>query len=167
MDVAASARYNASGTYGTTSITTATTGAEIVVAFASLANGTAWQNYTCTDPATLVEEADSANGATCSLAIADAVKASAGATGASNALPLPTPGVNAGILLALRPIKVRRITNVGAGYEIGLAHKERTTKLSANVEYNPAHKARTSKIAVMVEYAVPTSRVLGPALQSN
>lgn len=95
-------RHNASGTYGTTSITPVTNGAVVLAAFCSYANGTAWGSESVATGPTLTEHFDAPNSTYCSIAIADGVLATAAATGASNATPV-TAAINGGMLFAIRP----------------------------------------------------------------
>lgn len=102
LDVAVSARINASGTTGTTSITPVTGASMIVGAFASLANGATWTaEAVATNPGALTEQVDSAYSTYLSLAVAIAPQKAAAATGASSAT-MSTNAANAGILLAIR-----------------------------------------------------------------
>lgn len=102
MDVASSSRLNASTVRGTLGVTTVHDGAMVIAAYASLANGTLWSAESVATSPTLVERGDAANSTYCSLAIADGIKATAGATGASTAT-MATAVANEGILVALRP----------------------------------------------------------------
>lgn len=104
LDTNVSVRDNASGTYGTTGITTVTNGDMIVAAFGSYvaASTYTWANESCATIGTLTERFDNKNSTYCSIAIADKLMATAGATGNSTATP--TSGQNnGGILLALKP----------------------------------------------------------------
>jgi hypothetical protein len=111
-DVAPSVRSNTSPTNGTTSITTVTNNAMVIAAFASLANGATWTFELVTSP-TLAEIADAANSTFCSIAVADAILATAGATGGSTAT-MSSNANNAAILFALRPPTVVPTTTTQA-----------------------------------------------------
>jgi hypothetical protein len=100
--VAASVRLNASGTLGTTAITTIGASAMVVAAYAGLASGNTWSAESCATTGSLTERFDAANSTFISLAIADKVQASAGTTGVSTAT-MSTAGVNGGLLICLRP----------------------------------------------------------------
>lgn len=101
-DVAATARANASGSSGTTSITTVTNNSMVIAAFAALASGATWSAEAMATAPTITERADAANSTFCSVAFADGILATAGSTGASSAT-ISSAGNNAGILLAIRP----------------------------------------------------------------
>jgi len=109
MDVIGSAQINASGTTGTTSITTVTNGAQVVAGFAALSSGVAndWTTEAVTTSPTLVEFFDSNNSTYCSIGIADGTKTTAGSTGTSS-VTMTTATANAAILLALRPSLPKR-----------------------------------------------------------
>ena len=117
LDVAVSARINASGTTGTTGITTGKNGCKVVAAFGALASGSTWSAEACATGPTLGELSDEANSTYCSIALADGNQAAAGATGASSAT-MGTAGANAALLIALRPATVTPgallLTGVGA-----------------------------------------------------
>jgi hypothetical protein len=110
IDVTASARINASGTTGTTSITTVTNGAMIVGGFAALASGATWTVESTATAGALTEQADGANSTFCSIAIADKLLTTAGATGVSSAT-MSAAGANGGILVALRPAVKQKVTD--------------------------------------------------------
>jgi hypothetical protein len=77
----------------------------IIGAFASLASGATWSNeQVATNPGALTEQADSAFSTYLSLAIADGLQSTAGATGVSTSTMSGTAGNNAGALVSLRPI---------------------------------------------------------------
>ena len=123
VDVAASARLNASGTTGTASITPGTAQTMIVAGYAALASGSTWSaEAVASNPGSLAEQYDGANSTYCSLAIAHnrQTGATAVATGDSSAT-MGTSGNNAGIMLALRPvittlpIKLATSANIAAG----------------------------------------------------
>lgn len=102
MDVTPSARVNASGTYGTTSITTVTDNAWVIAGYAFTANNYTWSAESVATSPTLAERTEAAYSTYMDIAVADGNKASAGATGASTATP-STAAVNGGALVALRP----------------------------------------------------------------
>jgi hypothetical protein len=126
LDTAVSVRNNASGTYGTTGITTVTDGDMVIAAFGSYvaANPTYnWSSESCATIGALNERFDNKNGAACSIAIADILMTTHGATGNSNATPY-SGKANAGILLALKPAEINTIRlsiskNGGAYTEVG------------------------------------------------
>ena len=103
LDTTVSTRSNASGTYGTLGITTVTNNTMIIGAFGIIATGTTtWSAESCATIGALTEQFDAAYAGYCSIAVADKLLATAGATGASTATP-STANVNCGILLALKP----------------------------------------------------------------
>lgn len=120
LDTSVSVRDNASGTYGTLSITTITDGAMILAAFGSYvaASTYSWTNENCATIGALTEEFDNKNSTYCSIAVADKLLATAGPTGASTATP--TSGQNnGGILLALKPLVIIEGTVSGSGIGAG------------------------------------------------
>lgn len=105
-----SGRQNASGTYGTTTITPSTNNTMIIAAFGSYANNTTWSSeQVATNPGTLSEKGDGANSTYLSIAVACAAQGLAAATGASTATPV-TGGNNGGLLFALVPAAVPGVT---------------------------------------------------------
>jgi hypothetical protein len=107
------ASINASGTTGTTALTTSVNLGMIIAGFASLANGSLWSAEAVASGPTLTERADSANSTFLSLAIADGTQTTAGSTGASSAT-MATAGANAAILVGLA-IKVDRFLGAAPG----------------------------------------------------
>jgi hypothetical protein len=107
------ARINASGTTGTTALTTSVNLGMIIAGFASLANGSLWSAEAVASGPTLTERADSANSTFLSLAIADGTQTTAGSTGASSAT-MATAGANAAILVGLA-IKVDSFLGAAPG----------------------------------------------------
>ena len=105
LDVAISARINASGTTGAPTISTTTAGAQIIAAFASLANSATWSGEAVATSPTIAEiiGADNANSTYCSLALADGLQTSSGPTGASSAT-MSTNAANGAVLVALRQL---------------------------------------------------------------
>ena len=104
-DCTATARSNASGTTGTTSITPVTSGAWVVGGFAATSSGSqTWSAEACaTDPTTLTEQQESAYSTYHNLAVCAAAQtAGPQATGASSGT-MSTNGVNTAGLMALRP----------------------------------------------------------------
>lgn len=124
-----SARLNASGTVGTTSITPASSGDMIVAAYAAMANGSTWSAESTTSPGGLTERADSANSTYCSLAIADGTQTTAGATGVSTAT-MATAGTNAAILLAIRANQTHAYAGSGSVANSGTATTSHTTNFT-------------------------------------
>lgn len=102
MDVTPSARINASGTYGTTSITPVTANNWVIAGFGFTANNYTWSAEQVATSPTLTERTETAYSTYMDIAIADGTQSSAGSTGASSATP-STGAVNGGVLLALRP----------------------------------------------------------------
>ena len=72
LDGAISVRLNASGTTGTTAVTTLRPGDLLVGGFAALASGSTWSAETTATAGALAEISDSANSTFCSLATASA-----------------------------------------------------------------------------------------------
>jgi hypothetical protein len=104
LDTTVSVRNNASGTYGTSGITTVTDGSMVIAAFGSYvaASTYTWASESCATLGSLTERFDNKNSTYCSIAVADKLMTIAGVTGASTATP--TSGQNnGGILLALKP----------------------------------------------------------------
>ena len=95
-----SARINASGTTGTTSITTTSDGELVIGAFAALASGATWSAETTATLGALTERSDNANSTYCSIATATATQTTAGVVGASSAT-MSTAGANGAILLSV------------------------------------------------------------------
>jgi hypothetical protein len=97
-------RQNASGTTGTTSITTTAINEMVIGAFASSANGATWSSETTGTMGTLIgtEWVDSAYSTYSSIAVAGKIWTSSGSTGASSAT-MSANTTNCGILLALKP----------------------------------------------------------------
>ncbi len=115
LDCSVSVRHNASGTYGTLQITTATNNAMVIAAFCSYVAASTynWTAEKC-GSTNLNEQFDNKNSTYCSIAVADLLWATAGATGASTATPT-TGQINAGILLALKPLVIVEGTASGSG----------------------------------------------------
>ena len=105
LDGTLTAQVNATGTTGTTAVTTTTAGDLIVGAFAGLASGNTWSGETTATAGALSEIFDSANSTFCSIAVATRTQAAAGTTGASSAT-MGTAGANGGILLAIKAAPV-------------------------------------------------------------
>jgi hypothetical protein len=105
MDVTPSARYNASGTTGSTTITAVTDGNWVVGGFGTLTSGSyTWSaEAVATNPGSLGTDIESAYSTYLDLAVAHAVQTgTAGATGASSGT-MSTAGNNACALVCLRP----------------------------------------------------------------
>ena len=102
LDTTVSVRYNNSGTTGTTSITSTTANDMLIAAFTSSANGCTWSNERCATAGTMTEVFDAAYSSYSSIAIAQLLWSSTGATGVSSAT-MNTNTTNEGILLALHP----------------------------------------------------------------
>jgi len=103
-------RYNSSGTTGTTGLTTGADNSIVIGAFGTGANGSTWSNEACaTDPSSLNELYDSAYSNYVSLAVAAAIKTTAGATGDSSAT-MSTPDTNVAGLCALAPAGTATVT---------------------------------------------------------
>ena len=101
LDGTLTARLNASGTTGTTAVTTVYAGDLVVGAFAALAAASTWSAETTATAGALSEVFNAGYSTYCRLAVATLTQAAAGSTGASSAT-MGTAGANAGILLAIK-----------------------------------------------------------------
>lgn len=126
IDVTSTARSNASGTTGAATLTTVTNGAMVVAGFVGLATGNTWSAEAVATSPTLTEFTDSANSTFSSLAIADGLKATAGATGASSGT-MSVAGANGGAIVALRPVIVTNPIVITASANIAASAATATT----------------------------------------
>ena len=111
LDTTVSVRNNASGTYGTTGIITASNGAMVIAAFGSYvaANTYTWTSESCANLA-LTEEFDNKYSTYSSIAVADQLMTTATAQGTGASTATPTSGQNnGGILLALKPAEINTV----------------------------------------------------------
>lgn len=105
-DLTSSSRSNASGASGSSAIVPVTAGVKLVAAFAALASGSTWSGEALATGIVLTQQFSQANGTSSSIDIADGIKTTnGGGTGQSSAT-MGTAGVNAGILIALRPVVI-------------------------------------------------------------
>ena len=111
LDVAVSARLNASGTVGTTSITPVSANNMVVSAYAALASGSTLTSPTLATGPTIAQAVYGANSTFCAIEVANGVQSVAGATGVSS-ITMGTAGANAAILLSLKP--AAKVTLTGA-----------------------------------------------------
>lgn len=101
MDVTASARSNASGTYGALAITPVTNDNWVIAGFSFPANNYTWSAETASG-VTLAERSEAAYSTYADIAIADGTQGTAQSTGNTSATP-SSAAVNGGCILSLRP----------------------------------------------------------------
>jgi hypothetical protein len=127
FDTTVSARSNASGTYGTSGITTVTNNSMIIAAFGTAGTGPNWSAESCATIGLLTERFDH-NSNNDTIAIADKL-AAAGQTGDSTAT-VNNPTANSGILLALKPAGVQARLDVSWDAGVSWSALKHTTNLT-------------------------------------